>query len=52
MDRRSCQKRYADGNSGMIELLEAPQLRFDEITPDRWDDFETLFASRGGPENC
>jgi GNAT superfamily N-acetyltransferase len=25
---------------------------FEEITPERWDDFETLFASRGGPKNC
>ena len=25
---------------------------FEEVTPERWDDFETLFASRGGPKNC
>jgi GNAT superfamily N-acetyltransferase len=36
----------------MSESLEVPVLRFEEITPERWDDVETLFASRGGPKNC
>ncbi|HXH22989.1 MAG TPA: GNAT family N-acetyltransferase [Dehalococcoidia bacterium] len=29
-----------------------PKLRFEEVTPDRWTDFEALFESRGGPKNC
>jgi GNAT superfamily N-acetyltransferase len=36
----------------MIETIDVPKLRFEDITPERWDDFETLFTSRGGPKNC
>ena len=27
-------------------------LEFREVTPERWPDFERLFAGRGGPKNC
>lgn len=46
-----CQ-RYSGEISVMIDSLEVPVLRFEEVTPERWDDFETLFASRGGPKHC
>lgn len=36
----------------MIEPSVALALRFEEVTPDRWSDFETLFESKGGPKNC
>jgi GNAT superfamily N-acetyltransferase len=45
-------ERYADGSSGMIEPSTKPEIRFEEVTPDNWQDFETLFEGKGGPKNC
>lgn len=36
----------------MTEPHEGPELQFHEVTPERWHDVETLFASRGGPCHC
>jgi GNAT superfamily N-acetyltransferase len=36
----------------MIAPSTTPELRFEEVTPDTWRDFETLFEGRGGPKNC
>lgn len=35
-----------------MKTLEVPEFRVEEITPNRWDDVEALFESRGGPNNC
>jgi hypothetical protein len=36
----------------MTAAANAPALRFEEVTPERWADFESLFESKGGPKNC
>lgn len=40
------------GNGVMTASVDLGELRFEEVTPERWDDFENLFASRGGPKHC
>ena len=36
----------------MIHPSTTSELRFEEVTPAHWQDFETLFEGRGGPKNC
>ncbi|MGN2392964.1 N-acetyltransferase family protein [Pelomicrobium sp. G1] len=36
----------------MNECSRVPSLRFREVTPDLWKDFEALFEGKGGPKNC
>jgi GNAT superfamily N-acetyltransferase len=36
----------------MIDPSTTPALRFEEVTPDHWPDFERLFEGRGGPKSC